>query len=175
VAPASLIIMSFFPLLADDRGYGPVLIGALLALTAFATAAVQPFWGRQADRSGVRPLLIAGGLGALASLTLLGAVDAMLVAVVTTLTAGLFLAALVAGTSTAAVDAGKSRGMGAYMGLFASAGSAGQALMPLLFGLLLGQFGVDGLLVAVGVLVAIASLAYLAGLGMARTTSGVTP
>ena len=172
VAPASLIIMSFFPLLADDRGYGPVLIGGLLALTAFATAAVQPFWGRLADRSGVRPLLVAGGLGALASLALLGAVDALVVAVVTTLTAGLFLAALVAGTSTAAVEAGKSRGMGAYMGLFASAGSTGQALMPLIFGLLLGQIGVDGLLIAVGVLVAIASLAFLVGVGLART-SGV--
>lgn len=166
VAPASLIIMSFFPLLAEDRGYGPLLLGALLALTAFATAAVQPFWGRLADSSGVRPLLIAGGLGTLASLALLGALDLLVVAVVTTLTAGLFLAALVAGTSTAAVEAGRTRGMGAYMGLFASAGSAGQALMPLLFGLLLGQLGVDGLLIAVGVLVVLASAAYLVGMGV---------
>jgi MFS family permease len=132
---------------------------------------VQPFWGRLADRSGVRPLLIAGGLGALASLALLGALDLLAVAIVTTLTAGLFLAALVAGTSTAAVEAGRTRGMGAYMGLFASAGSAGQALMPLLFGVLLGQLGVDGLLIAVGVLVALASLAYLVSMGLARSTS----
>lgn len=171
VAPASLIIMSFFPLLAEDRGYGPLLLGALLALTAFATAAVQPFWGRLADSSGVRPLFMAGGLGALASLALLGALDVLAVAILTTLTAGLFLAALVAGTSTAAVAAGRTRSMGAYMGLFASAGSAGQALMPLFFGVLLGRLGVDGLLIAVGVLVAMASLAYLASMGLARSTS----
>jgi MFS family permease len=160
-APASLIILSFFPLLGEERGYSPVTIGVLLAIASFVTAAVQPLWGNVADSRGLRPLLLAGGSGSVLALTLLGLVDSLAVAVLATLLAGAMLAALVAGTATAAVEAGQRRGMGAFMGWFASAGSTGQALMPLLYGLLLGQIGVDGLLVAVGVLVTLGSLGYL--------------
>ncbi len=160
-APASLIILSFFPLLGDDRGYSPILIGVLLAIASFVTAAVQPFWGNVADERGLKPLLLTGGLGSLVALALLGLIDSLPVAVVATLLAGGTLAALVAGTATAAVEAGQRRGMGAFMGWFASAGSTGQAIMPLIYGLLLGVLGVDGLLAAVGVLIAIGSLAYL--------------
>ena len=160
-APASLIILSFFPLLGEDRGYSPVTIGVLLAIASFVTAAIQPFWGSVADNQGLRPLLITGGLGSLVALAMLGLIDSLPVAVIATLLAGGTLAALVAGTATAAVEAGERRGMGAFMGWFASAGSTGQAIMPLIYGLLLGALGVDGLLVAVGVLVAIGSLGYL--------------
>ena len=160
-APASLIILSFFPLLGEERGYSPVTIGMLLAIASFVTAAVQPLWGNVADNRGLRPLLLAGGFGSLLALALLGLVDSLPVAVLATLIAGGTLAALIAGTATAAVEAGERRGMGAFMGWFASAGSTGQAIMPLLYGLLLGAIGVDGLLVAVGVLVAIGSLGYL--------------
>jgi MFS family permease len=160
-APASLIILSFFPLLGEERGYSPITIGALLAIASFVTAAVQPLWGNVADSRGLRPLLLAGGFGSVLALALLGLVDSLPAAVLATLLAGATLAALVAGTATAAVEAGERRGMGAFMGWFASAGSTGQALMPLLYGLLLGQIGVDGLLVAVGVLVTLGSLGYL--------------
>ncbi|MEZ4524172.1 MAG: MFS transporter [Thermomicrobiales bacterium] len=171
-APASLIILSFFPLLGEERGYGPVMIGVLLAIASFVTAAIQPLWGNVADNRGLRPLLLTGGFGSLFSLALLGLVDSLAVSVVATILAGGTLAALVAGTSTAAVEAGERRGMGAFMGWFASAGSTGQALMPLLYGLLLGAIGVEGLLTAVGVLITIGSLGYL----LARqTTAAIKP
>lgn len=162
VAPASLIILSFFPLLAESRGYGPVATGILLALTSVATAAAQPLWGGVADRAGVRPLLLAGGVGALAALALLAAIDSLAVGAVAMLAAGLAVAALVAGTSTAAVESGRARGMGSYIGLFQSAGSFGQASMPLAYGAVLGLIGVGGLLACVGALVALSSAAYVA-------------
>ncbi|MFW6075357.1 MAG: MFS transporter, partial [Chloroflexota bacterium] len=161
VAPAALIILSFFPLLAESRGYGSFLIGALLAIASVVTAIAQPIWGKIADERGLAPLLMSGGFGSLATLSLLGLVDVLLVAVLATLLAGFTLAALVASASTAAVEAGKSRGMGAYMGLFHSAGSTGQAIMPLIYGLVLGTIGVDGLLVAVGIIVTIGSVSFL--------------
>jgi MFS transporter, DHA1 family, multidrug resistance protein len=161
VAPSNLIIMSFFPLLADARGYSPVITGALLAIGAFVTAAAQPVWGRIADNMSVRPLLALGGGGALAGLGLLGLLDPVWVAAIAMLIAGLAIAGLVAGTATSAVELGRSRGMGAYVSLFHSAGSFGQALMPLLYGALIGAIGVDGLLIAVGVLVAMLSAAYI--------------
>lgn len=163
IQPSSLIILSFFPLLAEARGYGGVTIGALLAIASFATAAVQPLWGRLADRSGLRPLLIAGGTGSLAGLGLLGGVDLLIVAAIAVLGSGLAMAGLINATTTSAVELGRSRGMGSYVALFQSAGSTGQAVMPLVFGYFLGVIGVDGLLIAVGVLVAIASLSYTAG------------
>jgi MFS transporter, DHA1 family, multidrug resistance protein len=160
VAPSNLIIMSFFPLLALAREYGPVTTGALLALASFVTAAAQPLWGRMADVSGVRTLLLVGGGGTLAGLAILGLLEPVWVASLAMLVAGFSVAGLVAGTSTAAVEIGRSRGMGAYVSLFHSAGSLGQALMPLLYGAALGVIGVDGLLMAVGALVAVLSLAF---------------
>jgi MFS transporter, DHA1 family, multidrug resistance protein len=161
VAPSNLIIMSFFPLLADTRGYGPVITGALLAIAAFVTAAAQPVWGRIADNMSVKPLLITGGLGAVLGLGLLGLLEPVWTAAAAMLIAGFAIAGLVAGTATAAVDLGRSRGMGTYVSLFHSAGSFGQALMPLLYGAVLGIIGVDGLLIAVGVLVSMLSVAFV--------------
>lgn len=161
VAPSNLIIMSFFPLLAESRGYGSIVTGALLAIAAFVTAAAQPVWGRIADSMSVKPLLIVGGGGALLGLGLLGGLEPIWIGAIAMLISGFAIAGLVAGTSTAAVDLGRSRGMGAYVALFHSAGSFGQALMPLLYGSVLGVIGVDGLLLAVGVLVAMLSAAFV--------------
>ncbi len=161
VAPSNLIIMSFFPLLADTRGYGPVITGALLAIAAFVTAAAQPVWGRIADQTSVKPLLVTGGIGAVLGLALLGGTEPIWVAAIAMLIAGFAIAGLVAGTATAAVELGRSRGMGTYVALFHSSGSLGQALMPLLYGAVMGIIGVDGLLIAVGVLVVMLSGAFV--------------
>lgn len=173
VAPAALIILSFFPLLAEERGYGPVTIGVLLAMASFVTAASQPLWGRIADERGLFPLLLVGGVGSLVTLSVLGVFDVLVIAGLATLAAGFTLAALVAGASTAAVEAGRSRGMGSYMGLFHSAGSTGQALMPLLYGVVLDAIGVDGLLVGVGVVIAIGSMSFLRAARISRPREAV--
>jgi MFS transporter, DHA1 family, multidrug resistance protein len=164
VAPTSLIVLSFFPLLGDDRGYGPILVGALLSIASFATAAVQPLWGNVADRTSIRPLLLFGGVGTLIGLVALANFSPALVAVVATLVAGVSIAALVAGVSTSAIDLGKTHGMGTFIGIFQSVGSLGQALMPLAYGVVLGQIHVSGLLSVVGGLIAVSSLAYLVSL-----------
>jgi DHA1 family multidrug resistance protein-like MFS transporter len=161
VAPTSLIVLSFFPLLGDDRGYGSILVGALLSIASFATAAVQPLWGNVADRTGIQPLLLFGGIGTLIGLVLLGNFSPPLIAAGATLIAGVSIAALVAGVSTSAVDMGHQHGMGTFIGIFQSVGSLGQALMPLAYGVLLGQIEVSGLLSVVGVLIAVSSFAYL--------------
>ncbi len=160
VAPTSLIVLSFFPLLGNSRDYGPVLIGALLSIASFATAAVQPLWGNVADRTGIQPLLLIGGIGTLIGLVILANFSPPLVAAGATLIAGVSIASLVAGVSTSAVDMGHQHGMGTFIGIFQSVGSLGQALMPLAYGILLGQIAVSGLLSVVGGLIAVASLTY---------------
>ena len=161
VAPTSLIVLSFFPLLGDSRAYGSILIGALLSIASFATAAVQPLWGNIADRTGIQPLLLIGGIGTFIGLVILANFSPPLVAVGATLIAGVSIAGLVAATSTSAVDLGHQHGMGTFIGIFQSVGSLGQALMPLAYGVLLGQIAVSGLLSVVGGLIAVSSLAYL--------------
>ena len=161
VAPTSLVILSFFPLLGDSRHYSSILIGALLSIASFATAAVQPLWGNVADRIGIQPLLIVGGIGTLVGLVILASFSPPLIAAGATLIAGVSIAALVAGVSTSAIDMGHQHGMGTFIGIFQSAGSLGQALMPLAYGVLLGQIEVSGLLPVIGGLIAISSLAYL--------------
>ncbi|HEX3722991.1 MAG TPA: MFS transporter [Nitrolancea sp.] len=172
VAPTSLIVLSFFPLLGDDRGYGSVLVGGLLSIASFATAAVQPFWGNVADRTGIQPLLLFGGAGTLVGLVILANFSPPLVAVAATLIAGVSIAALVAGVSTSAIDLGKTHGMGTFVGIFQSVGSLGQALMPLAYGVVLGQIHVSGLLSVVGGLIAVSSLAYLISLTPALKRGG---
>jgi MFS family permease len=172
VAPTSLIVLSFFPLLGDSRGYGPVLVGGLLSIASFATAAVQPFWGNVADRTGIQPLLLFGGAGTVIGLVVLGNFSPALIAAAATLIAGVSIAALVAGVSTAAIDLGKTHGMGTFIGIFQSVGSLGQALMPLAYGVLLGQIQVSGLLSVVGGLIAVSSLAYLIALTPALNRKG---
>ena len=164
VAPTSLVILSFFPLLGDSRHYSSILIGALLSIASFATAAVQPLWGNVADKTGIQPLLILGGLGTLIGLIILASFSPPLIAAGATLIAGVSIAALVAGVSTSAVDLGHQHGMGTFIGIFQSVGSLGQALMPLAYGVLLGQIQVSGLLPVVGGLIAVSSLAYLVSL-----------
>ncbi len=160
VAPTSLVILSFFPLLGDSRHYSSILIGALLSIASFATAAVQPLWGNVADKTGIQPLLILGGLGTLVGLVILASFSPPLIAAGATLIAGVSIAALVAGVSTSAIDLGHQHGMGTFIGIFQSVGSLGQALMPLAYGVLLGQIEVSGLLPVVGGLIAVSSLAY---------------
>ena len=164
VAPTSLVILSFFPLLGDSRHYSSILIGALLSIASFATAAVQPLWGNVADKTGIQPLLILGGLGTLVGLVILASFSPPLIAAGATLIAGVSIAALVAGVSTSAIDLGHQHGMGTFIGIFQSVGSLGQALMPLAYGVLLGQIEVSGLLPVVGGLIAVSSLAYLASM-----------
>ena len=161
VAPTSLVILSFFPLLGDSRHYSSILIGALLSIASFATAAVQPLWGNVADKTGIQPLLILGGLGTLVGLVILASFSPPLIAAGATLIAGVSIAALVAGVATSAIDLGHQHGMGTFIGIFQSVGSLGQALMPLAYGVLLGQIDVSGLLPVVGGLIAVSSLAYL--------------
>lgn len=174
VAPTSLIVLSFFPLLGNARDYGSILIGALLSIASFATAAVQPLWGNIADRTGIQPLLIIGGFGTLVGLAILATFSPPLIAAGATLIAGVSIAALIAGVSTSAVDMGHEHGMGTFIGIFQSVGSLGQALMPLAYGVLLGVISVSGLLSVVGGLIAVSSLAYLTTLSpiFRRASSG---
>ena len=114
-----------------------------------------------ADRTGIQPLLLFGGVGTLIGLVVLANFSLPLVAAGATLIAGVSIAGLVAGVSTSAVDMGHRHGMGTFIGIFQSVGSLGQALMPLAYGVLLGQIQVSGLLSVVGGLIAVATLAYL--------------
>ncbi|MEZ4523262.1 MAG: hypothetical protein R3A46_16705 [Thermomicrobiales bacterium] len=159
-APASLIILSFFPLLGEERGYGPVMIGVLLAIASFVTAAIQPLWGNVADNRGLRPPADRR-IRSLFSLALLGLVDSWQFRL-----SQRSSPAHPGGAGSWYIDrrrrSRRTPGHGRVHGLVCVfAGSTGQALMPLLYGLLLGAIGVEGLLTAVGVLITIGSLGYL--------------
>ncbi len=62
--------------------------------------------------------------------------------------------------------------MGTFIGIFQSVGSLGQALMPLAYGVLLGQIEVSGLLPVVGGLIAVSSLAYFVTIDAESSTAG---
>lgn len=58
-------LMTFFPLLAQERGLPPVLIGLVLGIQSFANTAARLPAGWLLDRSRARrPYAVGGGLGA---------------------------------------------------------------------------------------------------------------
>ncbi len=130
-------LFTFFPLYAISVGLNPGQIGAIFLAMGIVTMLARPYTGKLSDRYGRKRLILAGmvvGAGVLAviplisgfySLTLLGTLFGLAVAVVTPSTT-----ALVA-------DLCRTERMGAAMGVFGTIWDIGEAAGPMLAGVLI--------------------------------------
>ncbi len=140
------------PLLARDLGAGPSMVGVVVAASTITGIVVKLPAGALSDVVGRRPLLMAGTLVfALVPFAYLG---------VSTL-AGLVLLRLLHGNATAIFGPVASASVsdlappdrrGAWLGAYATAQGAGQALGPLLAGYLLAAGRFDAAFVAAGII-----------------------
>lgn len=112
-------LMTFFPLLARERGLPPVLIGLVLGIQSLANTAARLPAGWLLDRSRARrPYAVGGGLGAALGLALIphvsGAVWLVLLAAVLGAALGVAFVAIGAALSEATAPATRGLAMGGY-------------------------------------------------------------
>ncbi len=155
------------PLFAEDLGAGPSLVGFVVAASTLTGVVVKLPAGALSDVFGRRPLLLAGALVfALMPFTYL-AVSSL---------AGLIAVRFVHGHATAIFgpvasasvsDLAPAERRGAWLGAYATAQGAGQALGPLLAGYLLATGRFDLTFVTAGV-IGLAAPVIVAGLSKPR-------
>lgn len=146
---------------ADD--FGPSTIPVLLALEVAATSLPQPLFGRLADRSGPRRMIVAGmavGSAAMAGVVLAPSVGLVVALVVI---AGLASAAF----HPAAIGelSGDPAAGGRRVGLFSALGTLGFAFGPVCAALLIHHSGPSALVLLL-LPVTVALSAVVAGLGL---------
>ena len=133
---------AFLPLYAHEVvGISPSRIGWLFALQTVTTLAARPVMGRLSDRVG-RPRLIVGGLATCASAVALVAVASTLPALAAAVSIFAVGAALTSSASSAYItDLAPRARYGAAHGVFGAIYDVGDALGPILGGLLVAAVG----------------------------------
>jgi len=150
------IWVSFIAVLADRMfGLGPSLIGILLTANVSISALLMVPFGRVADRTNKRRIIVIGGLGAAVSIAVTPLATGFGFLLALSILAGAVTAAEFPASSAMAVEEGRRYGMGSTMAVMNMAMSGGMVLGPLLGGGVMQAVGVDATYyVAGGVLTA---------------------
>ena len=147
----TILFVSFLPLLARDRGLSILEGGLLISGIYLISSLSQIPLGRLSDRISPLILVMAGGLVAGVSLLLLTQVDnfAYSMGIVSVMALG--GSSITAGLSASAVEAGRRRSMGRFMGGFHSAASFGMIAGALGAGAILDAFSIQAVFLAAGI------------------------
>ncbi len=155
------VIMVFIPLLALQNGYSLTQIGGVITVNILVTALLQAPFGRLADRWDKINLIIMGNFVGAAGLFLIPFCNNIYILFAVMAVTGLGGAVSIpSGTAINAI-LGRKRGMGAVMGLFNTAMSAGLALGPLLMGAVMSYWNLDVTFFAAGGLVLLGTTAFI--------------
>lgn len=146
----TILFVSFLPLLARDVGLSILQGGLLISTIYLISSASQIPLGRLSDA--ISPLLLvsAGGLTAGASLLILSQLDAFAPSLAVVCVLALGGSAATAGLSAIAVEAGRRRSMGRFMGGFHSAASFGMIAVSIGAGIIFDGIGIQAVFVAAG-------------------------
>lgn len=182
VGVAQVATAAVLPALTRQLGLADWQAGAVTSLSGAVVVATSPWWGRRADRRGVRPVLLAavlaGGLGAGAVAAVLAAahLPAGLAWVLLLLARGLGIGAAVAaaGPATQVVLVARSRTQAERVGWIARAGAVRGLATALGAGLAAALAGL-GTVVPVLATVLVLAGAGAAVLASARGTRRTTP
>ncbi|HMM43503.1 MAG TPA: MFS transporter [Thermomicrobiales bacterium] len=154
----TILFVSFLPLLARAIGLSILQGGLLISAIYLITSASQIPFGRLSDAVSPLLLVVAGGAVAGACLLALAQLDAFAPSMTVVCILALGGSAATAGLSAIAVEAGRRRSMGRFMGGFHSAASFGMIAISLGAGLIFDSIGIKAVFVAAG-LVTLALLA----------------
>ncbi len=131
-------ILTYFPLMARERGLSPLLIGLVLGTQSFTNTVARVPAGWVLDRTGARRPYIVGGLLAAGLLTLLlphlsGALDYVLLAAAQGIVLALAFVAVGAALSEATTPATRGLAMGGYStAIYVGIGLASIGLGPVI-------------------------------------------
>jgi DHA1 family multidrug resistance protein-like MFS transporter len=147
----TILFVSFLPLLTQDLGLSILEGGLLIASIYLVQSLSQIPLGRMSDR--ISPLLLigVGGLIAGSCLLLLTQLDDFAVSMAVVGVLALGGSSITAGLSSVAVEAGRRRSMGRFMGGFHSAASFGMIAGALGAGIIFDTLGVAAVFGAAGI------------------------
>lgn len=151
VSANTILFVSFLPLLTRDLGLSILQGGLLIASIYLVQSLSQIPLGRLSDR--LSPLLLIGGGGLIAGscLLLLTQLDNFMLSMLVVGVLALGGSSITAGLSSVAVEAGRRRSMGRFMGGFHSAASFGMIAGALGAGVIFDTLGVAAVFGAAGV------------------------
>jgi len=152
--------LGFMPLYARSVGLNDGAIAVVLALQLTVALLAKPFTGNMSDRLGRKPVIVLGLFASAAALPLIFRMTSFagLVAVVPLL--GLGVAAVTPATNALIADLVAARRLGTGMGVFGTIWDIGEALGPILAGILIGQIGYEPAFDVIAAIIAAVAVAF---------------
>jgi len=147
----TILFVSFLPLLARDRGLSILEGGLLISGIYLISSLSQIPLGRLSDQISPLILIAAGGVVAGVSLLVLTQLDNFVYSMGIVSVMALGGSSITAGLSASAVEAGRRRSMGRFMGGFHSAASFGMIAGALGAGAILDAFSIQSVFLAAGI------------------------
>ena len=152
---------AFLPLFALDLvGVGPSTLGWLFALQTATTLVVRPLIGMLSDRTGRRGVIVAGLMVCSIAVLLVSLANTPLVLVAAILVYAAGVAVTTSATSALITDLPKRTRYGAAHGVFGTIYDVGDALGPILAGVLVATVGYRPMFQAMAGIALTASLAF---------------
>lgn len=154
-------LVGFFPLYGRSIGLDDARIAVVMGAQLFTTMAAKPLTGALSDRLGRRPLVVAGlGLCA-AALPLVPRLTGLPALMAVSAAFGLGAAIVTPSTTALVADLVRAARMGSAMGVFGTIWDAGEALGPIVAGLLVARLSYAAAFDIIGAGMALAALGFL--------------
>ncbi len=156
---------TFLPIYLNEQlHFATWQIGLLFTAQIVAATLTKPLMGRLSDRYGRVPMIAAGlALGGAATATMVVSANYGVILIMIGIF-GLGLATVTASTSAFVADLSRSGGRGGALGVLASIMDIGQALGPIVTGILVTAFSYRTAFSAVGIVMVAISLIYWLGI-----------
>ena len=151
---------TFMPLYALRIGLSAYEIGLLLGLKIVVITFTKPVMGRFSDRHGRRGQIVVGMLFGAVGLALLPFTGSFWTLLPISLAFGLSMATVTASTAALVSDLAKSGSYGSALGTMSTIMDVGHASGPVVAGLLIGAYGYQIGLPAIGLVLAVVSLLF---------------
>ncbi len=151
---------AFLPLYARSLGLDAYQIGLLLGLQVLVVALTKPIMGRLADRRGRRQQIVIGLLVGATGLALLPLARSFWALLPISLGFGLTVATVTSATAALVADLARARSHGMALGTMSAIMDVGQALGPVVTGLLITAWGYGIGFGAVAAALALVGLAF---------------
>ncbi|MDP8224674.1 MAG: MFS transporter [Candidatus Lernaella stagnicola] len=148
------VVAAFFPLYGEmNAGLTASLVGVVISANILATAALQPFFGRLADRVGRRQLIIAGLILQAIPIFIMPFLNSFWPLLLLNVWMGAAGAVSLPAASGLITQQGKKGGMGGSMAIFNIGMSVGLGSGPVIGGLVSDSVGFTGTFILGGMVV----------------------
>ena len=136
------VLHAFFPLyVVQQAGLSIVLAGLLWSIITGTSVIAKPLMGRISDRYGRRAPIVAGMILCAVPFALIPLFSSFWILAALSVAFGLGEAFVTTSTAALVADLAQQESLGAAMGVFGTIADTGQALGPIIIGLLLAKIG----------------------------------